>query len=206
MTLNSNHSEFKHEYKGEDFAFRYEKLPLSLYLQADSHNKIFKAKFETQNTELKKALDSLCQFSIDKNLDDLLVNMACEFKSNEVMLDYSLLHFKEALYAYSGEKKDIVLIDSGNLVCRCAKLDLNAIQANFIREKGDKNEVLKKTNASMLCGQCKEQVNTLFGQFSLKHQVFLGRSYSDWTKSINESLEQFAFYSPEEFQGAEFKT
>jgi len=205
MSLSSNTPSFRHEYNGESFAFKYAREPLNLYLQADSNNKVFKAKFETNLTELKESLDGFCEYSLDKNLDDLLLSMAKDFDSKEMNQQYGLLHFKDALYSYVGEKNDLELIDAETLICRCAKLDQNAIENYFIKENGEKNEVLKKTNASMICGQCSSQVDSLFSELSIKHKIFGGKSYKDWNKLITNTLEQFAFYSPEEFQGAHFE-
>lgn len=205
MSLTFSPTDFRHEYKGESFSFKYEKKTLSIYIQADSKNKIFKIKFETSIPEIKSTLEQISKDLIDKNLDELLCGMAHDFKIENSIQDYCLLHFKEALYAYAGEKRDLNLIDGDHLICRCAKLDFNAIQNNFIKENGDKKEFYKKTNASMICGQCAIQVNILLDELGVKHKMFLGKSYSDWNELILAALTEFAFYSPEEFQGAKFQ-
>ena len=54
----------------------------------------------------------------------------------------------------------------------------------------------------MICGSCKNQVDKHLDIMSEKHELFAGKSFNVWNDLIANSLEQFAFYSPQEFQGA----
>ena len=194
---------FQHEYNGESFPFVYDSESVTLYLQADSNNKIFKVKFESKESELKEGFNSLCQYSLDKDLDEMLKGIASDFQDHKESIDYQVLHFQQAFKSYIGEQSVIELIDGDNLICRCAKVDKNAIENYFLKENGDKKEILKKTNASMICGTCTLQIQKSFHDLGHKHQLFEGKSYQIWRESLNKSIEQFAFYSPQEFEGAQ---
>lgn len=201
--LSSPH--YKNEYQGEELPFKYVAQGVELYLHGDSKDVIYKSKFKTSHAELKPVLNDLSEYVHNKSLDYLIKNMAQEFVSEDKYLNLSLAHFKSALRSYGGEKGSLNLVDADKLLCRCSKVDYHQLELNFIQNYGDIVKVKQQTNASMICGSCTSQLKNLSHELTIKHQVFNGKSLAEWRLEVVELLEEFAMYSPPEFEGAKIE-
>jgi hypothetical protein len=209
MTQNFNIEQisFSNMYKGADFAFSNTIGDTVIYLHADSNNNIYRAQYEASEA-FKPYLELICAYTLDKNIDDLIRNLTNEFSSEEMssdkqfLIQYSLLAVKESLLAYIGEGRSFSDIDANEIICRCTHIDNLLLKQSFNKFKGNKTEILKATNMGLICGSCRSYGNEKMKSLIASEEYYEGKSFDEWSAEIGKSIEEFGFYSPEEFSGA----
>ena len=207
MTQNSNSSaSAKHLYKGEDFDHSYKKGDFAIYLRCDAKNNVFKTRYECP-TDFIESFESIAIYIQDKNLDDLVVGLASDFKSSPKTLTEicALLHFRESFYSYRGDLRGASEVDSDSLICRCMGIDKPTFEKSFLEANAQSKELLKNTNVNLICGNCSNIFKQELALNCKKHNIFEGKKFSEWKKQIEGLLLEFHYYSPKEFENIQIE-
>ena len=205
MTQNSSDSQtLKHLYKGESFDHEYRSGDFRIFILGDAKNNIYRTRFECPG-DFRGLFEEISNFIQDKNLDDLIENLARTFESNtnknNLKLHVALLHFKEALYLYRGDLRTQSTLNSDELLCRCMGVDKRKFSEKFDEVNGEKKKFLTTTNMSLICGSCSQLLKSEFEKLSSSSELYEGKTTLVWKKEIEESLGAFHKYSSSEFEG-----
>lgn len=202
----------KHIFIGGDFDHKYSSGQITIYLKADTKNNIFRTRYLCPEN-LIPYFESICRFIQDKNLDNLIESFAREFQAHvdfsnisdlvAFEVELSILHFREALLVYRGDMRDIKIIDSENLICRCMGIDLAGLREIFIQTKGEKAVIAKQSSMSLICGECSALFKDSLKTLALEERLFEGKEFTEWQNEIEKHLSEFHFYSPKEFATVE---
>lgn len=165
-------------------------------LKFDSQDRLYLINLSGDKTQTaQKFLEKIKASALEKNLIDLL-SLPFSFQL-ESLEEYSLLHkFKIALHRYRG---DLTFFETKNnlakdLICRCNGLFKNELIEIYQELKGNEKEFYKKSKASMICSQCRDQIQELIHE---QEQTFYqGERLSFYAKKIEEQLGEYFMFAP----------
>lgn len=201
-----------HQYKNQEYSFLFELKEVKVYLTLDSNNRVYRVYYDVQN-ELVTTFESLSKFILDKNLDELLMDLSHQYvseasnieASDNLKLHYSLLVLKQALKKYRGDIVGLSNLDANQIICRCSKLDNVGLDKLFKEHKGHLSQIQKASNLSLICGSCLDLVKNKMKFLTQKHEHFEGKTFQEWRALLESSLEDFTNFSPAEFENSEIK-
>lgn len=166
----------------------------------DSNEVLYSITFDDSRAEYLEDFEVLKHIVLNKKLDSILSSSFDEM--SQTLTSVNLVNFlKLAIFDYRG---DSFIIDSlgehqKELICRCNHLFKSDLKKIYKEVKGVRKEFFKNSNASLICGNCKDEVDELV--CSMKNDLYEGQTLELFKSQVIEELENFPMYSPQDFQG-----
>lgn len=171
----------------------------SLEVFIDSSETLYQIKYSAKDSSYE-GLDHPLQAIVDKKITQVLKLGSRDLPAEPTLaLDWLLYSVKELIKNYQGSdvsKQDTEQVDISELVCRCKFLDKNSIKNSFIEARGDFKKAILKTNATLICSSCSNDVRQIFDDLEFPEEK---QRVEKIKKDITEGLEDFAMFSPAEY-------
>tara|TARA_B100001971_G_scaffold215192_1_gene259833 strand:- start:86165 stop:86878 length:714 start_codon:yes stop_codon:yes gene_type:complete len=169
----------------------------------DANDKLFQLKVSEDAHLLKDFpkdfpkdfLARLKEYALDKKLDVLLKDSFHDF--SQTLTEQSLIHsFKISLHNFRGDTiiEETHQKDSSQLVCRCNLLYKSDLVQAFKDVRGKKVDFFQRTKASMICSECRKEVNEILE--SSEHEFYHGEKLSRYSQLIQEQLIEYFLFAP----------
>ena len=204
---------FEHLYTGQDIKFKFSDKYSSVYLKLDSSNYVYDVRFESSRESCHGVLNLISSYIVDRHIDKLINSLANEVKDltsthlhkfDAIDVEYSILLFRNSLRHYVGkfDVESTQALNSEQLICRCAKTDLNLFEEMFLNSKGKKNEMIMQTNVSSFCTKCSDLVDGHFKLLEEKHKFLKGEKIDFWLSRIISLVSDFKIHENDSFKVA----
>lgn len=177
-----------------------------LKLGIDSLDTVYSFQLNSHVGAYQKAGANLRTQLLNHKVSEVLSYGAGDVSSETTLpLERCLFAVKTLVKNYQGSdlyKAELSNADVSRLVCRCSFLDQETVERSFVEAKGDFKKAVLATQASMICSSCAEDVKKIYESLSFKE---LEEELRETRKKVQKALDEFALFSPPEFEGMTFE-
>lgn len=175
-------------------------------LEIDSSDTVYNFHLNSLFEAYQKAAANLIPRLLNHKVSEILSYGAGDVSDWPTLsLERCLFAVKTLIKNYQGSdlyKAELSQADVSHLVCRCSFLDQETIERSFVEAKGDYKKAVLATQASIICSSCAEDVKKIYESLSFKE---LEEELEETRKKVQRALDEFALFSPPEFEGMVFE-
>ncbi len=183
-------------------------------IDIDGNELVHSIAYKGTDLKVKEVTSKLNDHFYKRNVNEVLDTDQAKmfdlvgFKLESLSLDILLGSIREQIYDYKGVVSGLLKAKNAkayDLLCRCKGITYKDLDELYLKQKGDRKQVLLESEVSGVCGSCKLDFNSYFSKLEEEKSFINGENSTIWISRIDKSIDEFYFVCPPEYTNLKFE-